>query len=149
MSEKIEYFVDLDELEDKVIAMRVHSAIIYCYPFIEEVAKHGAKILTASGKVVKHVQPATRGCDDVFPQERIIIGELDGERLVWDINGNLLGEDKDGSMRLVIPERYFMRNWKSIIKMSNGEFALKYQRPHPTVKVPDAWEERAKRQYNG
>lgn len=149
MSEKIEYFVDLDELEDKVIAMRVHSAIIYCYPFKEEVAKHGAKILTASGKVVKHVQPATRGCDDVFPQERIIIGELDGERLVWDINGNLLGEDKDGSMRLVIPERYFMRNWKSIIKMSNGEFALKYQRPHPTVKVPDAWEERAKRQYNG
>lgn len=149
MSEKIEYFVDLDELEDKVIAMRVHSAIIYCYPFKEEVAKHGAKIMTASGKVVKHVQPATRGCDDVFPQERIIIGELDGERLVWDTDGNLLGDDKDGSMRLCIPERYFMRNWKSIIKLSNGEFALKYQRPHPNVKIPDAWEERAKRNHEG
>ena len=148
MSEKIEYFVDLDELEDKVIAMRVHSAIIYCYPFKEEVAKHGAKILTASGKVVKHVQPATKWDKDGIPQKRVIIGELEGERLLWDTEGNLLGDDKDGSTRLVIPERYFMRNWKSIIKLSNSEFALKYQRPHPTVKIPDAWEEKAKRRYD-
>lgn len=145
MSEKIEYIVNLDELEDRCIAMRVHSAIIYCYPFIEEVAKRGAKILTASGKVVKHVQPATRGCEYVFPQERIIVGELDGERLVWDTEGNLLGDDKDGSMRLVIPERYFMRNWKSVIKLSNSEFALKYQRPHPTVKVEDRWDDKARK----
>ena len=142
MSEKIEYIVNLDELEDRCIAMRVHSAIIYCYPFIEEVAKRGAKIMTASGKVVKHVQPATQ--DD----KRVIVGELDGERLVWDVSGNFMGEDGDGSMRLCIPERYFMRNWKSIIKMSNSEFALKYQRPHPTVKVTDRWEEKARRQYN-
>ena len=149
MNEKIEYFVNLDELEDKVIAMRVHSAIIYCYPFMEEVAKHGAKILTASGKVVKHVQPATRGCDDVFPKERIIVGELDGERLVWDTEGNLLGEDKDGSMRLVIPQRYFDKQWKSKIKLSNGEWEIKYGTTHPTVKIPDAWEERAKRNHEG
>ena len=142
MSEKIEYIINLDELEDRCIALRVHSAIIYCYPFVEEVAKRGAKILTASGKVVKHVQPATRD------EERVIVGELEGERLIWDIDGNLIGEDNDGSLRLTIPERYFIRNWKSFIKMSNGEFALKYQRPHPTVKVEDRWEEKAKRQYN-
>ena len=139
MSEKIEYIVNIDELEDRCIAMRVHSAIIYCYPFVEEVAKRGAKIMTASGKVVKHVQPATQ--DD----KRVIVGELDGERLVWDINGNFVGEDEDGSMRLVIPERYFMVKWKNYIKMSNSEFALKYQRPHPTVKVEDRWEEKARK----
>lgn len=143
--EKIKYFCDMDELEGRVIAMRIRSCIVYCYPFVEEVAKHGAKIMTACGKVVKHVQPATRGCVDVFPQERIIVGELDGERLVWDTEGNLLGDDKDGSMRLVIPERYFMRNWKSIIKLSNSEWSLKYQRPHPTVKVDDRWDEKARK----
>lgn len=149
MSEKIEYLVDLDELEERCIAMRVHSAIIYCYPFKEEVAKHGAKILTASGKVVKHVQPATKWDKDGIPQKRVIIGELEGERLLWDTEGNLLGDDKDGSMRLVIPQRYFDKQWKNKIKLSNGEWEIKYGTKHPSAKLPDAWEERAKRNHEG
>ena len=137
--EKIKYFCNMDELEDRCIAMRVHSAIIYCYPFVEEVAKHGAKIMTASGKVVKHVQPAMQ--DD----KRVIVGELEGERLVWDIDGNSASEDE--TLRLCIPERYFDCHWKSRIKMSNSEWALKYQRKHPTVKIPDAWAEKSRRTY--
>ena len=135
--EKIKYFCNMDELEDRCIAMRVHSAIIYCYPFVEEVAKHGAKIMTASGKVVKHVQPAMQ--DD----KRVIVGELEGERLVWDIDGNSASEDE--TLRLCIPERYFDCHWKSRIKMSNSEWALKYQREHKYVKIPDAWAEKSKR----
>ena len=137
--EKIKYFCNMDELEDRCIAMRVHSAIIYCYPFVEEVAKHGAKIMTASGKVVKHVQPAMQ--DD----KRVIVGELEGERLVWDIDGNSASGDE--TLRLCIPERYYDCNWKSRIKMSNSEWALKYQRKHPTVKIPDAWAEKSRRTY--
>lgn len=140
MKNELDYFIPLDELEDRCIAMRVHSAIIYCYPFVEEVAKHGAKIMTASGKVVKHVQPAMQ--DD----KRVIVGELEGERLVWDIDGNSASEDE--TLRLCIPERYFDCHWKSRIKMSNSEWCLKYQRPHPNVKIPDAWAEKSRRRLN-
>ena len=138
--EKIKYFCNMDELEDRVIAMRIRSCIVYCYPFVEEVAKHGAKIMTASGKVVKHVQPAMQ--DD----KRVIVGELEGERLVWDIDGNSASEDE--TLRLCIPERYFDCHWKSRIKMSNGEWALKYQREHKYVRIPDAWAEKSKRRIN-
>lgn len=137
MKNELDYFIPLDELEDRVIAMRIRSCIVYCYPFKEEVAKHGAKILTASGKLVKHVQPAIKD------GEKIIVGELDGERLVWDIDGNSASGDE--TLRLCIPERYYDCHWKSRIKLSNSEWALKYQRPHPTVKIPDAWSEKAKR----
>lgn len=139
MSEKIEYIVNLDELEDRCIALRVHSTIIYCYPFVEEVAKRGAKILTASGKVVKHVQPATQD------EKRVIVGELDDERLMWDINGNFMGEDQNGSMRLCIPQRYFDRHWKTRIKESNSEWELKYGTRHHDVKVEDRWDEKARK----
>ena len=140
MKNELDYFIPLDELEDRCIAMRVHSAIIYCYPFVEEVAKHGAKIMTASGKVVKHVQPAMQ--DD----KRVIVGELEGERLVWDIDGNSASGDE--TLRLCIPERYYDCNWKSRIKLSNSEWCLKYQREHKYVKIPDAWAEKARRIIN-
>lgn len=140
MKNELDYFIPLDELEDRCIAMRVHSAIIYCYPFVEEVAKHGAKIMTASGKVVKHVQPAIKD------GEKIIVGELEGERLVWDIDGNSASGDE--TLTLCIPERYFDCHWKSRIKMSNSEWALKYQREHKYAKIPDAWAERSKRKLN-
>lgn len=135
--EKIKYFCDMDALEDRVIAMRIRSCIVYCYPFKEEVAKHGAKILTASGKLVKNVQPAIKD------GEKIIVGELDGERFVWDIDGNSASGDE--MLRLCIPERYYDCHWKSRIKMSNSEWCLKYQRPHPSVKIPDAWAEKSRR----
>ena len=138
--EKIKYFCDMDALEDRVIAMRIRSCIVFCYPFKEEVAKHGAKILTASGKLVKHVQPAIKD------GEKIIVGELDGERLVWYIDGNSANGDE--TLRLCIPERYFDCHWKSRIKLSNSEWALKYQREHKYVKIPDAWAEKAKRRIN-
>ena len=138
--EKIKYFCDMDALEDRLIAMRIRSCIVYSYPFVEEVAKHGAKILTASGKLVKHVQPTIKD------GEKIIVGELDGERLVWDIDGNSASGDE--TLRLCIPERYFMCSWKSYINLPNSEWCLKYQRPHPTVKIPDAWEEKARRRLN-
>lgn len=139
MKNELDYFIPLDELEDRVIATRIRSCIVYCYPFKEEVAKHGAKILTASGKLVKHVQPAIKD------GEKIIVGELDGERLVWDIDGNSASGDE--TLRLCIPERYYDCHWKSRIKLSNSEWALKYQREHKYVKIPDAWSEKSRRTY--
>ena len=139
MSEKIEYIVNLDELEDRCIALRVHSVVLYCYPWCEAVGKLNPKVITRIGKVVKHVQPATR--DGV----RILTGELDGERLTWDINGRFTDDKTEHENDLFVPERYWMKNWKSAIKLSNGEWYLKYGKVHPSVEIPTAWDEKARK----
>lgn len=134
--EKIKYFCDMDELEPFCIALRVRSTIVFAYPWCEEVGKHNPKVVTRTGELVKHVQPAIKD------GEKILTGELDGQRLTWGIDGRFYGDE---SKDLFIYERYWDKSWKSRIKMSHGEWSLKYQRPHPTVQIPDAWSEKAKR----
>lgn len=143
MTEKITYLTDMDAIEPYCVAIRVHSTIVFMYPFMEVAAKHNPKIVTKNGEVVKHVQPAT---DE---GKRIIVGELNGEMLTWDTNGKFLGDCEDDGKNLYIFERYWDAQWKSRIKLSHSEWCLKYQRPHPTVEVPTSWEEKAKRQYKG
>lgn len=137
MSEKIDYIIGPNE--SKCIALRVHSTILYCYPWCEAVGKLNPKVITRTGKVVKHVQPATR--DGV----RMLTGELDGERLAWDINGRFVNAVTDHENDLFIPERYWDKMWKNRIKLSNSDWALKFGTRHPSVKVPDAWDENARK----
>jgi len=129
MSEKIKYIKEPDET--KCIAIRVHSCIVYMYPFNKEVAKYNPKIVCRDGRVVKKVQLAIK--DD----KEIVTGLLDEERLIWDINGRFIDAETDSDKDLYIFERYFHRNWKQDIKLSNSEFAVRYQRRHPYVKVPE------------
>ena len=135
--EKIKYLVEPDE--SKCIALRVRSTIVFAYPWCEEVGKHNPKVVTRTGELVKHVQPAMKD------GEKILTGELDGQRLTWGIDGRFEGDE---SKDLFVYERYWDKSWKSRIKMSHGEWALKYQRPHPTVKIPDAWSGKAKRRHD-
>lgn len=137
--EKIKYLVEPDE--SKCIALRVRSTIVFAYPWCEEVGKHNPKVVTRTGELVKHIQPAIKD------GEKILVGELNGERLTWDTYGKFLGDCEDDSKNLYIFERYWDAQWKSRIKLSHGEWALKYQRKHPTAKIPDAWAEKARRTY--
>lgn len=135
--EKIKYLVEPDE--SKCIALRVRSTIVFAYPWCEEVGKHNPKVVTRTGELVKHVQPAIKD------GEKILTGELDGQRLTWGIDGRFDGDD---SKDLFVFERYWDAQWKSRIKLSHGEWALKYQREHKYVTIPDAWAERSKRKLN-
>lgn len=116
--------------EDECIAIRVRSCIVYMYPFNSEVAQHNPKVVCRDGRVVKRVQIAEKNGVEV------VTGLIDEQRLFWDINGRFVDAEHDSENDLYIFERYFHRDWKSHIKMSNGDWALKYQRPHPTVAVP-------------
>lgn len=131
MTEKISYLADMDKIEPHCIAMRIRSTIIFAYPFTKEVAETGAKIVTRDGRTVKNVKPFKQG------DANLVIGELDGERITWDENGRYSMDGSDSDNDLYIFERYFMKDWKSHIKMSHGEFALRFQRPHPAVEIPD------------
>lgn len=135
--EKIKYLVEPDE--SKCIALRVHSVVLYCYPWREAVGKHNPKVITRTGRVVKHVQPATR--DGV----RILTGELDGERLTWDINGRFVDDKTDHENDLYISHRYWDKMWQNRIKMSNADWCLKFETDHPSVSVPDSWDEKARK----
>ena len=132
--EKIKYLVEPDE--SKCIALRVRSTIVFAYPWCEEVGKHNPKVVTRTGEIVKHVQPAMKD------GEKILTGELDGQRLSWDIDGRFEGDE---SKDLFVYERYWDKSWKSRIKMSHGEWEIKYGKRHPDVKIPDAWAEKSKR----
>lgn len=132
--EKIKYLVEPDE--SKCIALRVRSTIVFAYPWCEEVGKHNPKVVTRTGELVKHVQPAMKD------GEKILTGELDGQRLTWGIDGRFEG---DGSKDLFVYERYWDKSWKSKITLSHGEWEIKYGKRHPDVKMPDAWSEKSKR----
>ena len=135
MSEdKIKYIVEPDESE--CIALRVRSTIVFAYPWCEEVGKHNPKVVTRTGELVKHVQPAMKD------GEKILTGELDGQRLTWGIDGRFEG---DGSKDLFVYERYWDKSWKSKITLSHGEWEIKYGKRHQDVKMPDAWSEKSKR----
>lgn len=126
--EKIKYIEPLNE--EKCVAIKVRSCILFCYPISKAVLEHGPKVLTRSGKVVKRVQYAENK-----EGEEVITGLLDGERLFWDANGWFNGDEND-DLTLCIPERYFDTKWKERIKLSNSDWALKFGRPHPNVKAP-------------
>lgn len=129
MKDEVNYIVEPDET--KCIAIRVHSCIVYMYPFDKEVAKYNPKIVCRDGRVVKKVQLAIK--DD----KEIVTGLLGDERLTWDINGRFIDAETDSENDLYIFERYFHRNWKQDIKLSNGAWCLKYQRSHPYAKLPE------------
>ena len=129
--EEITYLEDMDALEPYCRAMRVRSTIIFCYPPTERVLEQKPKVVLPDGRLVKHVQIAIRN------GEKVIVGELDEERLVWDLRGKLIGDEYNDDMQLLIHERYFDRHWRDKIKLSNGEFAVRYQRPHPYVEIPE------------
>lgn len=129
MSEEIKYIVEPDE--ERCIALKIKSTIVYCYPICEAVLEHYPKVMTRLGKVVKKVQMAVRDSG-----KKVITGLLDEERLVWDEEGRYNG-DEDSDLNLYVPERYWDRDWKSKIKLSNGAWCLKYQRSHPYAKMPE------------
>lgn len=135
--EKIKYLVEPDE--SKCIALRVRSTIVFAYPWCEEVGKHNPKVVTRDGELVKHVQPAMKD------GEKILTGELDGQRLTWGIDGRFEGDD---SKDLFVFQRYWDKAWKSRIKLSHGEWEIQFGTKHPNAKIPDAWAEKSKRRFN-
>ena len=133
MTEKQEdiWIVDPSQFEDQCECIRSRTAYIYTYPFVVEVWKTGAKVITRTGRTVKNVQVNGKGAN------AIITGELDGERLTWDAAGRYEGPYKDSPLDMRICERYFYKDWKTHFGMSNAEWAVRYGRPHPTVKIPE------------
>lgn len=129
MNGKITYIVPPDE--GKCIAMRVKSTIVFFYPVCEEILKYKPKVVTRSGKTVYRIGFAMRD------GEKIIVGELDGVPLTWDISGRHISPYEDSPLDLYCAERYWDRQWRDKIKMSNGEFAVRYQRPHPYAQIPE------------
>ena len=127
--EELEYICELDE--SKCIALRVRSTIVFYYPICEEIIKQKPKVVTRTGELVKHVEIALK--DGV----KIIVGELNEEKLTWDINGRFIDEYEDSDKDLYVAERYWDKHWRDKIKLSNGEFAVRYQRPHPDVEIPE------------
>ena len=123
--------VDLDALEPCCIAQHSRTAIIYLYPYMWEVVRLGAKVLTRDGRLVKRVHPAKHDGQDV------VVGILEGKSLVWDHAGRFNGPYADHPNDLYVPERYFFKDFKSHMKMSYAEWTAKFGRPHPTVKLPD------------
>lgn len=116
-----------DEMEEKCLALKGKGVTLYIYPFNAEVASTGAKVLTRDGRTVKRIRVAAGRNGD------IVTGILDGETLQWDIHGRFSSPYLNDSRDLYIPERYFDPDWKQLIRTSNAEWAINYQRPHKNV----------------
>lgn len=127
----METYIDLDELESKCIAMRSRTSIIYCYPFQHIAVKLGAKIVTRDGRTVKKVRVGTSN------GVQAVVGIIDGEELKWDAAGRFNGPYIDDEKDLYVPERYFFKDCKSTIKMSNAEWYSTHDRRHPKVKIQE------------
>lgn len=124
------WIVDPSEYEDMCECVKSRTAYIYTYPFIKDVWKSGAKIMTRSGQTVKKVHMGSSN------GEEVIVGILDGQELKWDAGGRFESPYKDSPLDLRISERYFYKDWKSHIKLSHADWELRFGRPHPTVKIP-------------
>ena len=120
------WIVNPDEYEDSCIVIRSKTAYVYCYPINKEVLASGAKVVTRDGKTVKRVQLDSTG----------YTGILDGEEVMWDSAGRYIGPYKDSPNDLYICERYFRKDWQEHIQMGNAEWAFRYGRLHPGVKMP-------------
>lgn len=124
------WLIDLEEYEDKCICMRSKTAYIFCYPFMPDVWQSGMKVLTRDGRVVKKVRVGGEA------GRQTVIGILDGEELRWDAAGRFEGPYKDSPNDLFLQDRYLMKDWRQNMAMSNAEWALRFGRPHPKVKIP-------------
>lgn len=124
------WLIDLDEYEDKCICMRSKTAYIYLYPFVPEVYEVGMKVMTRDGRLVKKVRVGGSG------PKTVVVGILDGEELRWDAAGRFEGPYKNSPNDLFLHEKYYLKNWRQLMGMSNAEFAVRYGRPHPSVKIP-------------
>lgn len=122
---------DTDELEDRCIAVKSKTAYIYCYPICPEVLKAGCKVITRSGRVVKKVAHGNSCGVNVY------VGILDGQEMRWDEAGRFIGPYEDSPNDLYVPNRYWYKDWRNYIKLSNAEWELRFGRPHPTVKLPE------------
>ena len=122
---------DTDELEDRCIAVKSKTAYIFCYPICPEVLKAGCKVITRDGRVVKKVAHGNSCGVNVY------VGILDGQEMRWDEAGRFIGPYEDSPNDLYVSERYWYKDWRNNIKLSNAEWELRFGRPHPTVKLPE------------
>lgn len=135
MKEEVKYIVEPNE--DECIAIRVKSTILYAYPINLKLLEVHPKVVTKTGELVKRVEIAIK--DGV----KVLIGELNEERLVWDIDGHFIQDGVENSEKnLYVFERYWDTQWRNRIKLSNGEWCIRYQRPHPNVQIPEEWTNR-------
>lgn len=125
------WIVDLDELEPLCICLRTKTCYSYFYPFQKEVWKRNAKIVTRDGRVVKKVRMGYSNGTEV------IVGILDGEELKWDEAGRFNGPYVDDVKDLYIQEKFFYKDWKNNIHLSNAEWEMRFGRQHPYVKKPE------------
>ena len=125
------WIVDPSEYEDLCVCVKSKTAYIYAYPFVKDVWKSGAKVITRSGKTVKKV------CIGSSNGEDVIVGILDGQELKWDAAGRFKGPYIEDENDLMICERYWYKDWRNYIKLSNADWELRFGRPHPTVKLPE------------
>jgi hypothetical protein len=121
---------DTDELEDRCIAVKSKTAYIFCYPICPEVLKAGCKVITREGRVVKKVAHGNSCGVNVY------VGILDGQEMRWDEAGRFIGPYEDSPNDLYVSERYWYKDWRNYIKLSNADWELRFGRPHPTVKIP-------------
>ena len=75
-----------------------------------------------------------------LPIQKVLTEILHIERLLGRTKKSENGiyqDNKDSELNLFVPERYFDKRWRDKIKTSNGEWALRFQRQHPAVAIPD------------
>lgn len=124
-----------DEMERECIAIWKHSTTIFMYPFSTEVFRRGCKVLTRDGRKVRKIEVSR----DWVAGGHIVTGELDGKRYKWTEGGRFRDAYTEDANDLYIPERYFDPQWKEKIKLSNFEWASKYQKEHPYTKIPERY----------
>lgn len=129
-SNRDKWLKDLDAVEGKCICMRTKTAYSYFYPFDPDVFETGMKVCTRDGRLVKNVRVGGNG------PKAVVAGMLDGSERRWDAAGRAVNAYTDSPDDLFIQERYLYRDWRVNIGMSNAEWAVRYGRPHPTVKIP-------------
>lgn len=129
-SNRDKWLKDLDAVEGKCICMRTKTAYSYFYPFDPDVFETGMKVCTRDGRLVKNVRVGGKG------SKAVVVGMLDGSERRWDAAGKAVNAYTDSPDDLFIQERYLYSDWRVNIGMSNAEWAVRYGRPHPTVKIP-------------
>lgn len=133
-----------DEMERNCVAVVQRRNVLYLYPIDKNVLAGGAKVMTRDGRLVKHVRLVTDSKGDSY-----YTGELDKQLLRWDSAGRFAGPYRNHANDLFIPERYFDPEWKLKIHLTNSEWALQYERPHPNVKKPEKRYNEEFRKYYG
>lgn len=126
-----ETYINLEPFEDKVIARFGRNSVMYLYPFIIDAYRSGMRVQTRDGRVVKKIQIGGSNGSEV------IVGMLDGIEERWDAAGRYIGPYNDDPKDLYIHERYMYTDWRQNMSMSNAEWAVRFGKPHPKVKLPE------------